>query len=76
MARLSKMAKREKERNSVHEEVGATYSTFIQDGRKYFQIDTYTSKELFPSGSPRQIFQFDKDNAIQLIELLKKEFDL
>ena len=75
MSRLnvSKMAKREKERNSVQEKVDTTYSTFIQDGRKYFQIDTYThgGRE-----SASQYIQLDKDNAIQLIELLKKEFDL
>lgn len=31
----------EKIRNTVHQEVEATYTVFEKDGEKYFQIDTY-----------------------------------
>ena len=69
MARInvSEMEKIEKLRNSVQEEVQATYSTFISNGEKYFQIDMYGSKERL---------QLDKNNAKVLIDLLKVEFNL
>ena len=78
MARLnvSKMEKKEKAKNSVHEEAVATYSTFIEDGKKYFQIDTYRRKENVNLGSASQNIQLDKESAIKLIELLQKTFSL
>lgn len=43
MARIDikKMERVEKEQDRIHEEARATYTTFFQDGKKYFQIDTY-----------------------------------
>ena len=45
MARITaeNFRKIEKERNSVHDKVDATYTEFICDGQKFFQIDTYGS---------------------------------
>ena len=31
----------EKTRNTLHEKVYSTYTVFENDGRKYFQLDTY-----------------------------------
>ena len=66
------MEKMEKATYSVHEVVDATYSTFMKNGEKYFQIETYGKKGL----RANQYIQLDKKNAIELIELLKKEFNL
>ncbi len=78
MARIDvlKMKKKEKATYSVHEEDVATYSTFVKDGEKYFQIDTYGIKGQEHSGSASQHIQFDKKNAIELIALLQKTFNL
>mgnify|MGYP003306759596 CR=1 FL=1 len=45
MALITKdnIKKLDKDRNSVHNKVRATYTTFTSDGKKYFQIDTYGS---------------------------------
>ena len=42
MALITKdnIKKLDKERNSVHSKVRATYTTFTSEGKKYFQIDT------------------------------------
>ena len=78
MARLnvSGMEKIEKTKNSVQEEVAATYSTFIKDNEKYFQIDMYGSKERVFTGKVSQVVQLDKENAIQLITLLQEVFNV
>ena len=78
MARInvSEMEKIEKLRNSVQEEVQATYSTFISNGEKYIQIDMYGSKERIFTGKVSQVIQLDKNNAKVLIDLLKVEFNL
>lgn len=41
LLRIDKMKKIEKSRTCVHGEVTAAYSTFVQDGTRYFQIETY-----------------------------------
>ncbi len=70
------MEKIEKLRNSVQEEVQATYTTFISNGEKYFQIDTYGTKERVFSGKVSQVIQLDRKNAQVLIDLLKTEFNI
>ena len=75
MALITKdnIKKLDKERNSVHSKVRATYTTFTSEGKKYFQIDTY--------GSPTrdkisQSIQIDKDTAKELIKLMMNIFDI
>lgn len=78
MARINvvDMEKVEKVRNLVQEEVEATYSVFDKDNKKYIQIDTYGREgRLFP-GKVSQVIQLDKENAQELIVLLKKVFDI
>ncbi len=38
---INKLERIEKERNTVHDSVSATYSIFEQGGERYLQIDTY-----------------------------------
>lgn len=48
-----------------------TYSLTVAGGEKLFQIQTYG-----PKGGACQTIQFDKQRALELIDILKKEFDL
>ncbi len=66
----------DKDRNSVHTKVHATYTVFEMDGEKYFQIDTYGKNEREMPEKISQTIQFDKESAKFIVELLKKEFDL
>jgi hypothetical protein len=66
----------EKNINSVHPDVECTYSVFANSGKKYFQIDTYGTEQRQVKHQPSQKIQFGKDFAVQLIDILKKEFNL
>jgi thymidylate kinase len=67
----------EKERNSVHDEVKSTYTSFTNKaGEKFFQIDTYGSSNRQIQGKISQSLQFDKEAAKEIINLLKNEFKL
>ncbi len=73
---VNKMTKLSKERNSVQEEVVATYTVFERDGEKYFQIDTYGRSGRVETEKASQILQMDEDSAKALINLLKHEFSM
>ena len=51
-----------------------TYSSAVICGEKLFQIQTYGAEG--SSGSAKQVIQFDKRRAVELIDILNKEFDL
>ena len=73
---LDSIKKIEKYRNTIHEKVHATYTTFELNGEKYVQIDTYGR---IGRENPEKIshsFQFDKATAQFLISLLREEFDV
>ena len=78
MARLKidKIIKIDKQRNSVHEEVVGTYTTFESDGEKYLQIDTYGKSEREMPEKISQSFQFNLESAKYIVNLLNKEFNL
>ena len=69
-----------RESNRVHDIVPVTYQTFNDGGKKYFQLDGYNSKvDIHKTGILKQSdykMQFDKETAIEFIELLKKEFNI
>lgn len=65
-----------KERNTVHEKVYATYSTFDSCGAHYVQIDTYGRNDRELPGKISQSIQLDKETAAYIIDLLKNEFAL
>ncbi len=66
----------QKMRNNVHKDVEATYTSFISNGKRYFQIDTYGAYDRQNKGVASQSIQFDKETAKFLYELLKKIFDI
>lgn len=65
-----------KERNTVHETVYATYSTFDSHGEHYVQLDTYGRSDREQPGKTSQSIQLDKEMASFLVDMLKREFDL
>ena len=73
---LDTIRKIEKERNSVHSKVTATYSVFEEDGRKYVQIDTYGKSDRVIPEKISQSVQFDRKSAKFIVKLLIDEFDL
>jgi hypothetical protein len=78
MARIDvkKAKKIEKERNTIHKEVDATYTSFYSRGIKYIQFDTYGSNDRQFIGKISQSIQLDRKSAEELIKLLKMEFSL
>ena len=72
----SKLNRTEKERNSIHKPTTATYTSFVSQDRRYFQIDTYGSDDRVMPEKVSQSIQFDDETAKIIVELLKKEFHL
>lgn len=66
----------DKNRNSIHKSVSASYSTFEHQGVKIFQIDTYRTDDRKDRGKLSQTMQFDKESASYIVELLKREFHI
>ena len=66
----------DKERNSIHDKVYTTFSSFDNCGVHYVQIDTYGRSNREQPGKISQSIQLDKETASFLVELLKREFDL
>ena len=73
---LESIKKIEKYRNTVHEKVHTTYTTFEMDGEKYVQIDTYGRIDRENPEKISQSFQFGRATAEFLVKLLSEEFDL
>ena len=71
---IKTIEKLEKERNSIHEKVYATYSTFDHDGKHYVQIDTYGKSDRAIPGKISQSIQLDEESANFLLDLLEKEY--
>lgn len=66
---------KEKERNTVHDSIEATYTIFDKEGERYFQIDTYgTDKREIP-GKVSQSIQIDEKMAKILIQKLEETFN-
>jgi hypothetical protein len=61
-------------RNSVHDGIGATYSTFKRDGRRFIQVDSYGRAEREIPGKKSQSFQLDEKSARALFEILRDTF--
>ena len=64
-----------KERNTVHQKVRATYTAFVCNGAKYFQIDTYGSPGREMKDKISQSIQLDEESAKALIKILSESFD-
>lgn len=73
---INNIEKIEKTRNTIHERVYTTYTTFESEGNKYLQIDTYGKISRDNPEKLSQSIQMNKETARYLISLLKSEFDL
>ena len=73
---INNLKKVNKERNTIHDEVYATYTVFDNNGEKFFQIDTYGKAERMNPEKISQSFQFNRETASHLVNLLIEEFDL
>lgn len=73
---IKTMAKQDKARYSIQEEVEAKYSVFEKNGEKFFQIDTYGRSNRVETEKSSQIIQLDESSAKELIKLLVKEFNI
>lgn len=73
---VRKIKKISKDRNTIQDEVVATYTVFEKLGQKYFQIDTYGRCDRIETEKASQIIQIDEASAKELIKLLVKEFGI
>ena len=73
---LESIKKIEKYRNTIHDKVYTTYTTFEADGEKYVQIDTYGRIGRETPEKVSQSLQLDKETARFLVNVLCKEFDI
>lgn len=64
------------ERNSIHDEIRATYTVFERDDRVFVQIDSYGRRERERPGKKSQSMQLDESSARQLVEILQSAFRL
>ncbi len=63
-------------RVSKHKDAETIYFSTEINGEKIFQLSTLGSSTREVKGAVSQTLQFDKNSAIELIEILKKEFEL
>lgn len=73
---INNLKKVNKERNTIHDEVYATYTVFDNNGEKFLQIDTYGKAERMNPEKISQSFQLNREAASYLVNLLIKEFGL
>lgn len=73
---IDNIQKVNKERNSIHDEVLATYTVFNDNGEQYLQIDTYGKADRENPEKISQSFQFNRRTASYLANLLIEVFDL
>lgn len=73
---ISNYKKIEKQKNTIQERVFWTYTDFCLDGQIYFQIDTYGRSSRETPDRISQSFQFDRESAKLVVNLLIKKFEL
>ena len=72
---IEKIERLYKDRNTIHEKVYTTYSTFNSGGKHYVQIDTYGRSDREQPGKISQSIQLDEKSARYLFDLLKAEYN-
>jgi len=60
MALIKSFEHKSIDRNSIHDGIDATYTTFERYGRKFIQVDSYGRAEREVAGKTRQTFQLDE----------------
>jgi hypothetical protein len=66
----------EKYRNTIHKPTAASYTVFNENGRTFFQIDTYGTAERVMPEKVSQSLQLDKKMAELLVDMLRREFQI
>jgi len=74
MALIKSFEQKSMDRNSIHDGIGATYSTFERDGRRFIQVDSYGRAEREVPGKKSQSFQLDEKSARELFDILRDTF--
>jgi len=74
MALIKSFEHKSMDRNSIHDGIGATYSTFERDGRRFIQVDSYGRAEREIPGKKSQSFQLDQKSARELFDILRDTF--
>jgi hypothetical protein len=74
MALIRRFQEKKMDRNSIHDEIEASYSKFEKDGRVFVQIDSFgrVSREI--PGKKSQTIQLDREGASALYKILKSAF--
>jgi hypothetical protein len=76
MALIKSFEEKRVDRNSIHDAIEATYTTFERDGRGFVQIDSYGRAEREIPGKKSQSIQLDETSARQLFQILSDFFRL
>ncbi|MCO7237922.1 hypothetical protein [Aeromicrobium sp. CnD17-E] len=74
MALLRNLHATSAERNSLHVETDGGWRTFVVDGRRLLQIDTYGSDERIRAGHVSQSIQLDEARAKQVLDIIRQSF--
>ena len=74
MALIRSFKEKPMDRNSIHDEIEATYTAFERDGRTFIQIDSYGRSTRDIPGKKSQSIQLDRQGAAELFEILRREF--
>lgn len=74
MALIRKFEQKNMDRNSIHDEIEASYTVFERDGRTFVQIDSYGRVDREIPGKKSQTIQLDEAGALQLYSILKSSF--
>ncbi len=76
MALVRKIEKLEGERYQLHSEVEAKYAVYELDGKSFVQLNTYGRPDREFPGKVSQSIQFDRNGAEQMVQVLRKAFNL
>jgi hypothetical protein len=74
VALVNKIERVQKASQRVHGPVECSYSTFLEGGKRYLQLDTYGSSDRAQPGKLSQSLQFDRAGAERLLQLIHEAF--
>jgi hypothetical protein len=75
MALIRTFERKHMDRNSIHDQIDASYTVFENDGRVFVQIDSYGRDERAIPGKKSQTIQLDREGASALYTILKQAFN-
>lgn len=77
MALLRDLERIQLQSEKIHLPARSSYTSFIgNDGKRYFQIDSYGSDNRELKGKKSQSMQFDEETARALIDIIRTELNL